>query len=148
MRAFLVVLLLAATAARAENNCGRMERVATPIIGPPGIVEMQLVWLKCDGKFRRFEELVPAASRIEEVYDGWIEVGHVYRAKVVGHALERHPSLPRHHDGGYGWANADGLLPDDEQERTVVFVVASQEIEHVGERSWLNLLELVIRDVR
>jgi hypothetical protein len=211
MRVFLMVLLLAATVARAEYNCGRAERFATnfsatvqsvePIgqrelaitaIDEPDLRhavtvnvaglkednlalrngativfgvhspaksfgdaeaagkthEMQAVWLACDGKFRKFEELVPAASRVVEVYDGWIEVGHVYRAKVAGQALEPHPALPHHHDGGYGWMNADGLLPDDDQERTVVFVVASQEIERVAEWTWMNLVDLVIREVR
>ena len=110
--------------------------------------DMQAVWLACDDVFRRFEELVPAASRMVEVYDGWMEVGHVYRATAIGQELDPLPNLPRHHSGGLGWINAEAFLPDDSRRRTVVFEVTEQWIQHHEKGSWLNLLRGTIREVR
>jgi hypothetical protein len=141
MRARLtLVLLFAATMARGEANCGRLERYAMHVPAPVRMGEMQVVWMACDGAFRRFEELVPAVTRAEEVYEGWIEVGHVYRATLSGRDLIPLPRMPHHHFGALVWSNAEALPPEDGQRRTIVFAVTDQVIEHRGERMWLNVL--------
>ena len=187
MRAYLALALFAATTVLAEDNCGRMERVATNFQGTVRSVtrskivveirglqednlalqngatvtiplkrlpfaaektyEMQAVWLACDGTLRRFEELVPASSRTIENYEGWMEVGHRYRATAFGRSLSPSPRMPRHQMGGLAWQNADAFLPDDGQRRTVVFDVTSQRIQQRAARSWIHVLGGTIREV-
>jgi len=113
------------------------------------LASLQIVWLACDGKLRRLEEIAYTLDRPIEEYDGgWLEVGHVYRATAVGRSLDPPETLPRHQVGGLSWTNADDFLPDDGQRRTVVFEVTSQDIEYQGDHSWIHILQGTIREAR
>jgi hypothetical protein len=67
--------------------------------------------MECNGKFRRLLTLqVHHGSPYVEDFNGELEVGHRYRAKVVqtkdGLALTKSLELPMHHDGGVSFTNA------------------------------------------
>jgi hypothetical protein len=72
---------------RAEDNCGTLEQVLTYVPAPLPVAEMKIVWMRCDGDFR-FLDVIPAVAD-PEIYDRWIEVGHVYRATAVEHQGDR-----------------------------------------------------------
>ena len=148
MRVLLALLLVVSVTVRAEDNCGTLEQVVTNVAAPLRVAEMNVVWMRCDGDFRRFLDVLPAVTRPVEVYDGWIEVGHVYRAKAVGRQLEPLLRMPRHHDGGLAWTNADALLPDDQRRRVVVFEVTGWWIQHQGEGMWMSILDGTILEVK
>ena len=147
MRASLALVLFVAATAHAEYNCGRMDRSVTHVPAPVRIAEMHIVWLKCDGEFRRFEEAIPSITRTVEEYDRWLEPGHVYRATVVGRELDPLPRMPYHHIGGIVFTNENGVLPDDGRRRTIVFEVTGQWIQQREEGLWANLLDGFILEV-
>lgn len=205
MRVALALLLVAAGAVRAENNCGQMEHDEARFRGVVRAVEMigerelslwpveldpryavtievetvasessalaaakrevfgihspsrmfgsedpvgksfalATVWMQCDGAFGRFLDLRVDVEMVED-YDGYVEVGHTYRATVVGREIEPYTKVPRHHLGGLSWTNADAFLSDDDHRRTVVFHVGQASISQREPGQWLTIYRATI----
>jgi len=109
--------------------------------------------MDCGGAFRRLLTLqVHAKNRLVETFDGRLEVGHSYRAKAKwvageGLTLVKPLALPRHHDGGVMWTNADSFTSSGKV-REIVFEVVSRRIEQIGERQWLSLFDATLIELR
>ena len=104
--------------------------------------------MECNGQFRRLLTLqVHHGSPIVETFDGWLEVGHRYRAKVMhtkeGLALTRTLELPMHHDGGVSFTNADQF---QNAQDAIVFDVAARRITRAAEWQWITLFDATIVD--
>ncbi|HJW95870.1 MAG TPA: hypothetical protein VJ901_19840 [Thermoanaerobaculia bacterium] len=99
--------------------------------------------MECNGKFRRLLTLqVHPRTPIVETFDGTLEVGHRYRAKIYqskeGIALTKSLDLPMHHDGGVSFINADEF-PNVKDE--IVFDVTALRITHEAEWEWLSMFD-------
>lgn len=120
-----------------------------------GTLDLEAEWMQCDGEFRRLVGLrYDAPERVIETIDGWLDVGHSYRADARWNLetdslrLVQPLSFPYHHSGGVRWSNLDDFpaLPRDGSVVPVTFELVSVEITHRGERHWLSLYELKLID--
>lgn len=108
--------------------------------------------MDCGGRFRRLLTLrLHPKNRLVETFDGSLEVGHTYRARakwVAGEGLTllKGLNLPRHHDGGVMFTNADSFAGSPTV-REVVFEVVSRSIEQTDERQWLSLFDAKISEL-
>lgn len=105
--------------------------------------------MECGGTFRRLLTLqVHHGSRYVEDFGGQLQVGHRYRAKIERTkdgdlALIAPLQLPRHHEGGVSFTNADQFKSAT---RDLVFDVVSLRITQEAERQWLSLYDATIVD--
>jgi hypothetical protein len=112
---------------------------------PGTTVSLEAEWMQCDGTFRRFISLRRfPAKRVVEAYDGWLEIGHSYRAEAMWDSdgeltFVKSLYFPMHHAVGVNWTN---LPPRSSDVRSVVFEVTAVEIRQVAEWEWHTLWEL------
>jgi hypothetical protein len=124
------------------HSPSRTFRTASELVGQTFDLEAER--MECDGTFRRFISLERRwPSPVVEKFDGWLEVGHTYRAATQRSgrdvALAGTLNLPMHHDGGIDFMNADAFANPDMRE--IVFEVVAVHITQTGERRWLSLFD-------
>jgi hypothetical protein len=108
-------------------------------------MNLEAEWMQCSGTFRSFISLrrLPA-KRVVESYNGWLEIGHSYRAEATWDSdgefeLVKPLYFPMHHAVGVNWTNAP---PRSSGVRSVVFEVTAVNIRQVAEWEWHTLWEL------
>ena len=112
---------------------------------PGTTMNLESEWMQCDGTFRRFISMrrMPA-KRVIEAYNGWLEIGHSYRAEAGWDSdgdltFVKSLYLPMHHAVGVNWTD---LPPLWDGVRSVVFEVTAVDIRQVAEWEWHTLWEL------
>jgi hypothetical protein len=119
-------------------------------------IDLETEWMACDGDFRRFLTLrALPLKRVIENFDGWLEVGHSYRAQAKWEpnfdlTLEKPLYMPVHHDVGVQWMNLDRfpMLTRPGPTRSVIFEVTSVEIRERAKWHWLTMWQLTVIEAR
>lgn len=89
----------------------------------------------CNGRFFQYITLRrQRPSSTIEPFDGWLEVGHTYRAKTTqtadGPALAKSLDSPMHHDSTIRFLNADDWPPNGHE---IVFEIVALHVERLGD---------------